>query len=255
MIFNVYETLLVNTWKYSNWEISHNLANIQTEFKYIKEYLNLEEEGEHTTILNFDECSEFEYTYSVYALRDANLGTTYSFTDNLEETVAYKLSEFGKSNYVRITAYNCDIEILSDCNYEVSREGNITYFLIDTKGVESLNFVANYYKIEDKPYFTIEEVSPEEINYYEPGCYINGPFQDEKGDYIEVIVDIAYEIGIGNENRYFKDQYIARLYINDIKEKVIASGYVYEYTFTYRGIEKTIEIDFRGREYLFGEQA
>lgn len=255
MIFDVYEMLLVNTWKYSNWEISHNLADIQTEFKYIKDSLNLEEEGEHTTILKFDECPEFEYKYSVYALRDANLGSTYSFTDNLKETVAYKLSEFGESNYVRITAYNCDIQILSECNYEVSREGDIGYFLIDTKDLESLNFVANYYNIEDKPYFTIEEVSPEEISYYESGCYINGPFQDEKGDYIEVIVDIAYQINIGNEIRYFKDQYIGRLNINDIKEAVIANEYIYEYTFTYRGIEKTIEIDFRGREYLFEEQA
>ena len=255
MIFNVYETLLVNTWEYSNWEISHNLADIQTEFKYIKDSLNLEEEGEHTTILKFDECPEFEYKYSVYALRDANLGSTYSFTDNLKETVAYKLSEFGESNYVRITAYNCDIQILSECNYEVSREGDIGYFLIDTKDLESLNFVANYYNIEDKPYFTIEEVSPEEIYYSESGCYISGHFQDEKGDYIEVIVDVAYEINIGNEIRYFKDQYIGRLNINDIKEEVIANDYVYEYTFTYRGIEKTIEIDFRGREYLFEEQA
>ena len=255
MIFNVYETLLVNTWEYSNWEISHNLADIQTEFKYIKDSLNLEEEGEHTTILKFDECPEFEYKYSVYALRDANLGSTYSFTDNLKETVAYKLSEFGESNYVRIIAYNCDIQILSECNYEVSREGDIGYFLIDTKDLESLNFVANYYNIEDKPNFTIEEVSPEEIYYSESGCYISGHFQDESGDYIEVIVDFAYEINIGNEIRYFKDQYIGRLNINDIKEEVIASGYVYEYTFTYRGIEKTIEIDFRGREYLFEEQA
>lgn len=255
MIFNVYETLLVNTWEYSNWEISHNLADIQTEFKYIKDSLNLEEEGEHTSILKFDECPEFEYKYSVYALRDANLGSTYSFTDNLKETVAYKLSEFGESNYVRITAYNCDIQILSECNYEVSREGDITYFLIDTKDLESLNFVANYYNIEDKPCFTIEEVSPEEIYYSESGCYISGHFQDEMGDYIEVIVDVGYEINIGNEIRYFKDQYIGRLNINDIKEEVIASGYVYEYTFIYRGIEKTIEIDFRGREYLFEEQA
>ena len=256
MIFDVYEMLLVNTWKYSNWEISHNLANIQTEFKYIKDSLNLEEEGEHTTILNFDECSEFEYTYSVYALRDANLGTTYSFTDNLEQTVAYKLSEFGESNYVRITAYNCNIEILSDCSYDVSREGNITYFLIDTKDVESLSFIANYYKIEDKPYFTIEEVSPEEISYSESWCRINDPIQDERGDYIEVIVYIPYEINIGNEIESFKDRYIiGRLYINDIKEEVIANDYVYEYTFTYRGIEKTIKIDFSGREFWFEEQA
>ena len=255
MIFDVYEMLLVNTWDDSNWAISHNLANIQTEFKYIKDSLNLEEEGEHTTILNFDEWKEFEYKYSVYALRDANLGTTYRFTDNLEETVAYKLSEFGKSNYVRITAYNCNIVILSDCNYVDSREGNITYFLIDTKDLESLNFIADYYNIEDKPYFTIEEVSPEEINYSEPGCYINGPFQDENGDYIEVTVDLAHEINIGNENRYFKDQYIVRLYINDIKEEVITNEYIYEYTFTYRGIEKTIKIDFNERKDLFGEQA
>ena len=76
------------------------------------------------------------------------------------------------------------------------------------------------------------------------------------GDYIEVIVHIAYKINIGNGSSYFEDPYIARLYINDIKEEVIASdGYVYEYTFTYRGIEKTIEIDFSGREYLFQEQA
>lgn len=258
MIFDVDERLLVNTWDYSTWETSHTLANIQTEFKDIKDSLNLEEEGEHTTILKFDEYPEFEfeYKYSVYALKDANLGSSYSFTDNLEETVAYKLSEFGESNYVRITAYNCGIQILSDCYYEDRREGNITYFLIDTKGLESLNFIADYYNANDKSYFTIEEVSPEEISYSESWCHINGHYQDERGDYIEVIVHIAYKINIGNGSSYFEDPYIARLYINDIKEEVIASdGYVYEYTFTYRGIEKTIEIDFSGREYLFQEQA
>ena len=79
--------------------------------------------------------------------------------------------------------------------------------------------------------------------------------EKNKKSNIEVIVDIAYQINIGNEIRYFKDQYIGRLNINDIKEAVIANEYIYEYTFTYRGIEKTIEIDFRGREYLFEEQA